>query len=211
MGEPGSPPLTATDAAQVLSNLDAYEENLTLRAEGLTWMIWGLAIPGLFLTYGTASEWANQAGLPWLNALFWLPWILAAGLATRSLWRSLALAFDWEDDGKPAWATLGYTILFFALAAGLWITGLVSNITLLMLATTGLLTVAIALVPLGENVGKPTWVLFAGALLLLSAILLDLAWAQEATGLQHQAVTLSAAALVGLVYLALGLTLIAKG
>lgn len=45
------------------------------QATGLTWMVWGLAVAGIFLSYNVAGAWAQAPG--WLFGLLWLPPILA--------------------------------------------------------------------------------------------------------------------------------------
>lgn len=43
--------LTPQEAARVLADAHSYEHGLQQRTEGLTHMVWGIAGPGIFLTY----------------------------------------------------------------------------------------------------------------------------------------------------------------
>lgn len=81
--------LTPDEAARMLTQASRYEDALLRRTEGITWMIWGLATPGIFVTYAFASV---LAGAGWWMALLWIPWVAAGVLATAALWRSAALS-----------------------------------------------------------------------------------------------------------------------
>lgn len=81
--------LTPHEAATLLRDASRYEESLRQRTEGLTWMVWGLATPAIFMTYGFA---AVIGGSGWWMGLLWIPWVAAAGLTVHALWRSAALS-----------------------------------------------------------------------------------------------------------------------
>ncbi len=203
--------LSAGEAARVLDELGGYEETVSTKMMGVTWMIWGIAIPGIFLTYGTGASWASQAGLGWLSAVFWVPWIAAAAFATRSLWRTLALAFSWDEEDASWITTVVYTGVFFFLAGGLWFTGLIQETNMLMLATTGLLTMLLGLFEPGDGIGlkKPT--LLAGAFLVVTAIVLDVTWASTLAGSGLAAPSLTAAFAVFVAYFGLAAYHLARG
>lgn len=211
MGQTTTGELSAGEATRVLDELSGYEETVSAKMMGITWMIWGIAIPGIFLTYGTGAFWADQVGASWLLAVFWIPWVAAATLATRSLWRSLALAFSWAEEDRSTLASLAYTALFFVLAGGLWVTGLVGEINMLMLATTGLFTMMLGLLePVnGGRLEKPT--LLVGGLLVILAVALDLTWAGTLSGADHAASSLVAALAVGSAYYGLGTFHLVRG
>lgn len=44
--------LTPQEAARVLTKARSWEDALEGRTAGITWMIWGIATPGIFVTYG---------------------------------------------------------------------------------------------------------------------------------------------------------------
>jgi hypothetical protein len=86
-------PLTPQRALAEISRIEALHEALARRTTGLTWMIWGIVAPAVFMTYsfvGTAIA-ASGAHLEFLFPILWLPWALL-GLATSgALWRSVGL------------------------------------------------------------------------------------------------------------------------
>ena len=102
--------LTPQDAARALEEGSGFVGALAERTAGLTWMIWGIATPGVFLTYAFFG--ALDAGGWWLG-LAWVPWVLMAILATAMLWRSAALAVPALAHRPTPWfwaRFLGYTV-----------------------------------------------------------------------------------------------------
>lgn len=89
-----SPSMTETEmspleAAAALAKARTYEDDLRCRTSGLTWMIWGLVTPGIFLSYAFAAVVGADGPLV---SFLWAPWIAAGVLATSALWRSVALS-----------------------------------------------------------------------------------------------------------------------
>lgn len=114
--------LTATDAAEALQDIGRYEERLTLRAAGLTHMVWGLITAALFVTYGyaeTVLEGPSQA----LMAGLWLPWVAAGIFMTRSIWSHHSLSLHREGDGSLR-VGLILTAVFLAIGGALYLGGL---------------------------------------------------------------------------------------
>lgn len=94
--------LTPQEAARVISRAQSWERALQSRTEGVTWMIWALVTPAIFLTYAFASV---VAGDGWWFALLWAPWVAMGSLATAVLWRTAALAhppLDSPQDRRSA-------------------------------------------------------------------------------------------------------------
>lgn len=105
--------LTPHEAARVLADAHSYEHGLQQRTEGLTQMVWGIAGPGMFLTYAFATR---VDGFPtWGWSVLWLPWVFAATLTTFALWRSAALSAPavQEDVGTAGYVAraVGVTLL----------------------------------------------------------------------------------------------------
>ncbi|SRR6266480_4238981 len=92
-GNVESEPLTPQRALAEISRIEGLHGALARRTTGLTWMIWGIVAPAVFMTYsfvGTAIA-ASGAHLEFLFPILWLPWALL-GLATSgALWRSVGL------------------------------------------------------------------------------------------------------------------------
>jgi hypothetical protein len=81
---------TPEDAARTIAEASRYEGALAERTGGLTWMVWGLVSPAIFLTYALAEAAAMPPGAVW--GLLWAPWVAGGVVATATLWRSAALA-----------------------------------------------------------------------------------------------------------------------
>lgn len=113
--------MTPHDALHALRDLPRYEERLTARANGLTGMVWALATAGIFLTYGTADPFLEDAGHTWAFAFLWMPWVLAGVATTGAIWHSLAISLKRDPGAAKGLATSGIGIgLFLVLAAGLF-------------------------------------------------------------------------------------------
>lgn len=102
---------TPQEAARALAEASRFEDALAERTGGITWMVWGIVTPGIFLTYSFFG--ALDAGGWWLG-LVWMPWVAAGILTTVMLWRSAALAapaLDTQPSGSFWLRFLGFTAL----------------------------------------------------------------------------------------------------
>lgn len=79
--------MTPQEAVETLARASRWEGSLAQRTEGLTWMIWGLAMAGMFVSYGLADALDGEPIMPFL----WAPWVIAGNLLTWALWRTAAL------------------------------------------------------------------------------------------------------------------------
>lgn len=116
-----SEPLTPQEAARALSKAQSWEDALHARTAGLTWMVWGIVTPAVFLTYGFVAVVGEleRADPPWwLWNVLWVPWIAAGVTATVALWRSAALAVPSLDSPRDRRRALlggvGFSALLFA-------------------------------------------------------------------------------------------------
>src|SRR5439155_15344138 len=65
---------------------------LARRTAGLTWMIWGVVAPAIFVTYSLAGlVVAQDPAAARLFPILWIPWAGLGLLTTASLWRSVGL------------------------------------------------------------------------------------------------------------------------
>lgn len=110
--------LTPQAAIETLRTLEAYEERLTLKAAGLTTMIWGIAVPGIFMTYIGVGGWLEAHGLEWVYSLLWVPWIVTATVATGGIWNAHAISVRQSPNDKDhSWLLTGlFVLIFFAIA-----------------------------------------------------------------------------------------------
>lgn len=211
MAETADASMSARDAVGMLADLEGYEESLTARTAGITWMIWGTAVPGIFTTYGAATVWLETTSFAWILSSLWIPWIAGASLATNWLWKATAVTLDWDASSKQGWGyAVGFTLAFFALAGAIWLASQALGTTLgtnaWMLLAGGLLTIAIGLVYRRQRIPGPSEAVLGG--LVLSAAALGLA----AASLEPPAFAgLVSAGLVGLVYYTMGIRLYRRG
>lgn len=92
--------LTPHDALRALSKAQSWEAALETRTAGLTWMIWGIVSPAIFVTYGFAATLARLEGADpgWWMSLLWMPWVAMGVIATVYLWKTAGLAAPRLDD-----------------------------------------------------------------------------------------------------------------
>ena len=106
--------MTAPEAARALVEASRYEDALAERTAGITWMVWGIATPAIFLTYAFASV---LGGRGWWMSLLWIPWVVMAVATTVSLWRSAALAAPALASGSSSW----FWVRLFAFTGAIWL------------------------------------------------------------------------------------------
>lgn len=95
--------LTPQEAARALAKAQSWEAALENRTAGVTWMIWGIVMPGLFLSYafvGVLTEFEGIDPPGWFWGTLWMPWIAMGVVATVFLWKTAALAAPAFDDPK---------------------------------------------------------------------------------------------------------------
>ncbi len=206
MSETGHTGLSPEGALTALSELDRYEERLTARAGGITWMIWGTAVPGIFTTYNTANPWIGSVGLDWLNALLWIPWIVGATLATNMLWKSQSVVLETHDAGPNGWlVSLAFAVTFGAILGGVYLLGPDLGPNGLMLLVTGLLTLVMA------AAYRIAWEHPAVPTTLAGLAIAAVALAIGTSGLAQPATAMLSAATVAVAYYGLGGYLYARG
>jgi hypothetical protein len=164
------PSLTPAQAIHALTQLEGYEEGLTARIGGLTSMVFGIAVAGIFVTYGVASAWGFVQRHPWVQSFLWVPWILAGTVITTSLWSLHAIQLRRPDRGWRASAySLMLSLVFTAIAlalsflpvpqihAGAAFAPLASQLGMFgfMTVVTGLFTLVMAGMAYGRFMGKP--------------------------------------------------------
>ena len=100
--------LTPQDAARTIAKARSWEAALEGRTAGLTWMIWGIVSPAIFVTYGFAATLATLAGAQpgWWMGLLWMPWVAMGIVATVALWKTAGLAAPQLDDPREGSPTL---------------------------------------------------------------------------------------------------------
>jgi hypothetical protein len=195
--------------AQALRNISTATDltaSLRSRTEGLTWVLWGFAAMGQYVTFALngGSEAASRA-VPGAPALV-LAWSLAALLATVGLWRSAALSFTTGMSTRRTTAFfVAWLALFFVFALAFSLVGGTSRADATV-AAWGILLVGFALFDPLRFTGGGRWVAAAGGVLgLLAALAI---WRFALAG--AAALLLSGAALGGAL-MAGGLVMLFRG
>ncbi len=200
--------LSAHDAATALHELEHVEESLTARTAGLTNIVWGLASPLIFLTYGTAASWIEANGFQWLYAVLWIPGVALGSLLTKLLWRQHAVHLRRAPGGD--WRMIAYTGAFLVLAAALWfVTDQLLDwhwtTSAIMTVTNGFFAILIAGIEHRGDVPCARYGYPAGAWMIIAGLTIALA------GAGHVAASLLGAAAVSIGWTAAGLWMIRRG
>lgn len=110
--------LSPQEAVERIDEVDNVHDALEQRTSGITWMVWGIAVAAIFVSYSyvgvLADAYDPQAAS--LNPILWAPWVLLAVIVTRQLWRSVGLVLE-VDPGADREGLLTGAI-FFGLTYG---------------------------------------------------------------------------------------------
>ncbi len=208
---PAAETLTPLDAAEALRSLEGFEEKLDRRTGGMTNMVWGLASAGIFLTYGSASEWIAEQALHWLFSLLWIPWVAGGMALTGALWSSKAVTMGRDPESRGSLlASLGFTGAFLAILAAVALVGgrlldldWDTNTTLVLV--NGLFIGLIGTAHRRHDKACAAYTLGAAVVVVLAAIVL------AATGLADAPANLIGAAVVGGAWFGSGWLVYLKG
>lgn len=111
--------LTPEEAIERIDEVDDLDDAIRQRTSGITWMVWGIAIAGIFVSYSyvgvLADAYDPQAAN--LNPFLWVPWVLLAVIVSRQLWHSAGLVLEVEPSGLDVEGLLTGAI-FLALTYG---------------------------------------------------------------------------------------------
>src|SRR2546428_12729957 len=90
--------LTPHAAVAEIRRIEGLHGDLARRASGLTWMIWGIVAPAIFVSYallgilvGFPSDGDGYHALRALFPVLWAPCAPLGLVATATLWRSVGL------------------------------------------------------------------------------------------------------------------------
>ncbi|HEX9815368.1 MAG TPA: hypothetical protein VGB18_00190 [Candidatus Thermoplasmatota archaeon] len=110
-------PLTVRGALQTITKLEGLEVGLFQRTEGITNIVWGLVVAGMFFAYQALGS-AFPATGPYWGPVLWIPWIGAGVFATAIVWRSAHLSanvpFDKTHSRREGFVYMGVfvTVMF---------------------------------------------------------------------------------------------------
>lgn len=184
--------LTPQKALAEIRRIEGLQGALTRRASGLTWMIWGIVAPAIFVSYallgllvGVPLEGDAVHGLAPLFPVLWMPWAALGTVAMLVLWRSVGLVVPVRSGGLREGIVTGALILaliFAGLAAiGVTRVPVVPFAWVLMAQGLGLVAVGFLGLNCNDDGDRRLWIL-GGALLAATALAGTLAGGGEALG-----------------------------
>lgn len=110
-------PLTVRRALQEITKLEGLEIGLFQRTEGITNIVWGFVVAGMFFAYQALGS-AFAAKAAYWGPVLWMPWVAAGVFATIIVWRSAHLSanvpFDKKEGRREGFVYMGVfvTIMF---------------------------------------------------------------------------------------------------
>ena len=112
--------MASEDLARELQRLENAHDALDRRTRGLTWMIWGLVLPGISLTYSYAGNTMQDgATFPmWWFLVLWIPWVLLGAVVSAALWRSAGLM---SKAARPIWHGIKAFLVFVGVTVILYL------------------------------------------------------------------------------------------
>lgn len=122
----GSTDLDAREAAETIDSLQSVDDALARRTAGVTWMIWGLVAPAIFVTYAAFGSALRGSSLSFLQALLWAPWVLLGSLATWAAWETAGTARPELRGGT--WRLAAGVLLFVLAILAAWGVGSVAGV-----------------------------------------------------------------------------------
>lgn len=184
--------LSPEDALATVRELGEMDEAIERSMFGITWVLWGLVLAGMLLSYSVweAAPQDLPSNVRTLLVFLFVPWVLLGVAATRVLWRSAGLgvpSVDQQIGRSIGWALAAAVLVGVILAlstselrgAGI----MVVEMTGLLLAI-GVATVVLGVSGFGTQHARERRALWIGG---LAVVLLTLATTALA-GTNHQTV-----------------------
>lgn len=115
--------LPVSEAVSEIEHLEGLHEAIAQRTIGLTWMVWGLAVAAIFVTYsyvGVLFD-AYAAEVEVLFAFLWAPWVALAAVITHQLWRSAGLVMPVDPRAERREGIVTGLVMLALIFGGLWI------------------------------------------------------------------------------------------
>src|SRR2546425_345178 len=188
--------LTPQAAVAEIRRIEGLHGALARRASGLTWMIWGIVAPAIFISYALLGILVgfpgNGNGYHALWVLFpvlWAPWAAIGLVATATLWRSVGLVIPRRSARMREGVLTGAIIvgIIFAGFAAIAVTKVpvVEFAWVLMAQGLGVVTVGLLGLNCNDATERRLWILggillvataLVGSLLLGGEILLARQW-----------------------------------
>lgn len=171
-----SPAFSPQDAVTTLRDLGQAETRLTARTAGLSLMLWGILVSGLFFSIYALGAGLDMNVSHWVGPGIWLAFVLAGIVATNALWRSHALSVQVGFRPWRIWLHgIAITVVTFVVVVFLADIVFAANFGLVFALTTGIVELYLGIRFLKEPWSRRPWVLlFAVALIAVSLALIGL-------------------------------------
>ncbi len=202
--------LTPQAAVAEIRRIEGLHGALARRASGLTWMIWGIVAPAIFVSYSLLGILVGTYHLlAVLFPLLWIPWAAVGIAATATLWRSVGLVIPVRSARIREGIVTGVIIvgIIFAGFAAILLTRapLVAPAWVLMALGLGLVLVGILGFNVNDAAERRLWIV--GGIVLLATALIGTLLIGGDTLLANQLFTLISPIASALVFFAGGLSL----
>ena len=205
--------LTPERAVAEIRRVENLHGAIARRTAGLVWMVWGIAVPAIFVSYALAFHAFLGTGLSGpvlLTPFLWVPWTVLGWLATRGLWHSAALVAPFDRTRLRTNVLVIGVLVVGLIVAGMGVirtTGVpVAELAWALMAI-GLAAAVLGLTGAGSNdaAERKMW-LAASVALLLTALLGSLAFGTD-LGLARDAFAVISPVASGVVFFGGGLYL----
>ncbi|MCI4352499.1 MAG: hypothetical protein L3K14_03835 [Thermoplasmata archaeon] len=116
--------LSPSDALREIVRVTRLNDALLRRTSGATWMVWGIVVPAIFLTYGLVG--LLSVSNPALAAIFpfiWAPWVGLGILLTAFLWRTAGMQVPVSRPVARRQGILTALVFLLVILGGLTIVG----------------------------------------------------------------------------------------
>ncbi len=128
----GAGSFSVEEAVEEIGRVEALSDALEARTSALTWMVWGLTMAGIFVSYsyvGAIFD-AYSSDVEILFPVLWIPWVAMAVVITRVLWSSAGLVMPADLQGSDREGILSGIVFLGLIFGGLY---LVSRVDVAML------------------------------------------------------------------------------
>jgi hypothetical protein len=119
--------LTLKGALQTITRMEGLEVGLFRRTEGITHILWGFVVAGLFFSYFSLGARFPESGALW-GPFLWIPWVAAGVASTAVVWRSAHLAArvptspkEGMKDALPYMAVFLLVMFLGFMVFGIWL------------------------------------------------------------------------------------------
>lgn len=119
----GAGSFSVEEAVQEIGRVEALSDALEARTSALTWMVWGLTMAGIFVSYsyvGVVLD-AYSSDVDVLFPVLWIPWVAMAAVITRVLWSSAGLVMPADRQAGDREGIISGVVFLGLIFGGLYL------------------------------------------------------------------------------------------